>query len=198
MLAVLPSSYGRIIRNGYPEDVPQVVILMTDGEANHNAGLYLPLANGQYYYAPNLLHYRVDNVPAQTSYAVGIGPGVVTSELNIIATDPDADHVFTASDFDDLETIYLAITSSVCSGQDAGARSLPGGGSRKQEPGLFEMFGSLEGILDFDMFRDAEPSEEITGFTGYTNATALPEANSTVITVLDPVMCPCSFDPEPP
>jgi hypothetical protein len=176
---------GRIIRNGYPEDVPQVVILMTDGEANHDAGLYLPLANGQYYYSPNLLHFRVDNVPIQTVYSIGIGPGVVTSELNTIATDPDSEHVFTASDFDDLETIYLAITSAVCA-DNSDNRMLSNPGTRMKDhsdSGMFEMFGSLEGLLDFDLFRDGEDNSEITNFEGYANSTTLPDANSTTITV---------------
>jgi len=47
--------------------------------------------------------------------AVGIGNGVAVSELNAIATDPDADNVFT-TDFSDISSIVDNIREASCTG----------------------------------------------------------------------------------
>ncbi|KAK3721441.1 hypothetical protein QZH41_020692, partial [Actinostola sp. cb2023] len=67
-----------------------------------------------------------DNVkdPAQklrdsgvTIYAVGVGIMIGEDELKEMATDPDADHVFTSS-FNNLVTIVQAIKNNICQGED--------------------------------------------------------------------------------
>jgi len=89
--------YKTSSRNG----IPKILIVLTDGKSRDNV-----------------------KDPAQrlrdlgvTIYAVGIGSKINEDELKEMATDPDADHVFT-SGFDDLGTIVQAIKNNICQGED--------------------------------------------------------------------------------
>ena len=48
---------------------------------------------------------------------VGVGSGVLESQMNAIASDPDAEHYFYVTDFTALDTIIANLTSGVCDNQ---------------------------------------------------------------------------------
>ena len=89
--------YKTSSRNG----IPKILIVLTDGKSRDNV-----------------------KDPAQrlrdlgvTIYAVGIGNNFNEDDLKEMATDPDADHVFT-SGFNNLGTVVQAIKDKACQGED--------------------------------------------------------------------------------
>lgn len=95
-------SYGRW-------DVPQVMLLLTDGASTRGLELYDYTYNQWNYPAENLLHdFGI------TSFAIGIGQGTSNTELNRIATDPDNEFVYDLDDYDELNELYMKITNAVC------------------------------------------------------------------------------------
>ena len=46
-----------------------------------------------------------------------MGSSVLESQMNAIASDPDADHYFPVTDFTALDTIIANLTSSICDDQ---------------------------------------------------------------------------------
>ena len=54
-------------------------------------------------------------------FAVGVGSSVNTNTLNAIASEPDVDHVLTATDFQDLLNIIESIVQAVNAASDVGA-----------------------------------------------------------------------------
>jgi len=49
-----------------------------------------------------------------TSFGIGIGSGAPVGQINQIATDPDSDHVYLVSNFNNLDSIKLGIISAMC------------------------------------------------------------------------------------
>ena len=49
-------------------------------------------------------------------FVVGVGSGVDKIELNQIATDPDATHVLTVTDFSQLSKITAQLNNQTCAG----------------------------------------------------------------------------------
>lgn len=103
-------------------DVTQVQILMTDGASTFGLYLYDDTTGDYTYPAVNLIHgYNI------TSFAIGIGAGTSSAELNEIATDPDEEFVYDIDSYSNLNDIYMKITNAVCQevNSDSGLRSLP-------------------------------------------------------------------------
>lgn len=88
--------------NGDRPGIPNIEIVITDGRSNNHPDTVKEAANTQ---------HRGINV-----FAVGVGHGVSTSELNDIATDPNSDHVMTVTDFSKLGEIQAAFQSKACAG----------------------------------------------------------------------------------
>ena len=86
--------------NGDRSNVPNVGIVMTDGTSND----YTLTAN-------MAASARSAGI---TLFSIGIGGGIPLGELNEIATDPDADHVFHVSDFASLTAIKNTLQSQAC------------------------------------------------------------------------------------
>ena len=53
-------------------------------------------------------------------FSIGVGSSVSTSELNGIASDPDADYVFRLSSFNQLASFVDRVSSVSCSGKCPG------------------------------------------------------------------------------
>ncbi|KAK3721427.1 hypothetical protein QZH41_020681, partial [Actinostola sp. cb2023] len=85
--------YKTSSRNG----IPKTLIVLTDGKSSDNVTGPAQMLRGS----------------GVTIYAVGVGSKFEKDELKEIATDPDADHVFT-SGFDDLVAIVQAIKNNIC------------------------------------------------------------------------------------
>lgn len=58
------------------------------------------------------------------NFAIGVGPGPVLSQLNAIATDPDADHVFQVNDFGALGSITATLVDELVLPEATGAQLL--------------------------------------------------------------------------
>ena len=58
-----------------------------------------------------MMHYFFSQV-----FVVGVGSGVDKIELNQIATDPDATHVLTVTDFSQLSKITAQLNNQTCAG----------------------------------------------------------------------------------
>ncbi|MGB0653725.1 MAG: choice-of-anchor P family protein [Thermoplasmatota archaeon] len=91
--------------------VPHVMIVLTDGVTNTgpNAGAAADAA-------------RLDGIRI---FAIGLGNGINIAELNAIADNPDADHVYLAPTAADLEDIYLEILGVVNSMTHVAADAVP-------------------------------------------------------------------------
>lgn len=83
-------------RTGRP-DTPNILVLMTDGQSED----------------PVIEPAQKLRDAGVIIYAVGVGNNYVMAELNIIATDPDSEHVLTA-DFSNLDPVVKRIKDSAC------------------------------------------------------------------------------------
>ena len=132
-------------------DVPQVVLTMTDGKATQ--GLFLVSANNDpipdghtRYYAPDLFHnYGI------ISIALGVGTGTNVTELEIIASDPDDDHLIEAANYNDLDNLVLKIGSAVCTSTNNDNNNNDPDRSIQSTYNLFRNNG--DGVLDIDIER---------------------------------------------
>jgi hypothetical protein len=97
---------GEIDANGRP-GVPHVIILLTDGQQEGAPGD--PVA-------------EAENARAAGTeiFAVGVGGGPNIDQLNAIASDPDATHVFSVGDFSSLQAIRDQLVASACPSPTAG------------------------------------------------------------------------------
>ena len=78
---------------------PNIVIMITDGEDNPGSG------------DPSIA-YASGNSDSEI-FVVGVGSAIPMSTLNAIASEPDADHVFTAADFDGLLAVIADLVAAV-------------------------------------------------------------------------------------
>ena len=83
--------------------VPNVAIIVTDGQSN-NAALTASEA-------------KKAQAAGITVLAVGVGHGIRKSELNAMATDPDSTHVYTADNFDALGSLQGLLSDKACAGK---------------------------------------------------------------------------------
>ncbi len=81
-------------------DVPQVMIVLTDGEHNQPGD---PIAEAE-----------TARSMGTEIFAVAVGPGPDIDQLNTIASDPDSEHVFPVADFEALATILDPLVLVVC------------------------------------------------------------------------------------
>ena len=89
--------------NGDRAGVPNIGIIITDGKSNN----------------PSQTKAQADLVRRAgiTIFSVGIGSGISMSELNDMATDPDADHVFTVGDYSKLAQVKTLFQKQTCGGE---------------------------------------------------------------------------------
>ena len=154
MLEVI-KAYGR------PE-VPQVLLMLTDGQSNR--GLSLDLGNGPVNTADELHNNNVQ------VFSIGVGNATSQEELEHIATDPDDIHLYEVDNYESLEDIRLMIAQKVCeyyesqprqSGRSLGARrptmANVGGIERKEIPNFENMpiFKLDDDLVDEGDFLDA-------------------------------------------
>ncbi|XP_052786279.1 cartilage matrix protein-like [Mya arenaria] len=90
--------------NGDRPGIPNIAIVVTDGRSTNRPNT---LAEAQ----------KLRNSGVQV-FAVGVGGGVDTSELNAIASDPDSSHVLTVQDFSQLASITASLNSQACADSD--------------------------------------------------------------------------------
>lgn len=84
--------------------VPRVLVLLTDGRSTSGMDA---IVNSSF-----LL--RQDGV---TIFVIGIGKNVNKQELNIIASDPDADHVASSKSFAEIGKMVEKMRESSCYGE---------------------------------------------------------------------------------
>lgn len=82
-------------------DVPNIGVVITDGESNRDADLTIPEANDA----------KADGI---IMFALGIGDKVSMDELIGIANSPKDKYVFKATDFDALKNIEVQVESAAC------------------------------------------------------------------------------------
>ncbi|XP_013407529.1 collagen alpha-1(XII) chain isoform X1 [Lingula anatina] len=80
-------------------NVPNIVIVMTDGKSNNMAATARE-AN------------RLRNIASV--FAIGVGSNVRTAELKAMANDPDSKYVFTVTDFSALSNIETKLATEAC------------------------------------------------------------------------------------
>ena len=90
---------GQLTAGGRP-DVPQVMIILTDGEHNQPGD---PIAEAE---SARALGTEL--------FAIAVGSGPDIDQLNAIASDPDGEHVRAVSDFEALATILEPLVRVVC------------------------------------------------------------------------------------
>lgn len=84
--------------------VPRVLVLLTDGRTTSGtASLVMP---------SNALRRDGVNI-----FVIGIGPRINKEELNIIASDPDADHVVSSESFSEVNAMVENIREASCYGE---------------------------------------------------------------------------------
>jgi secreted protein with Ig-like and vWFA domain len=88
--------------NGDRGNVPNIAIVLTDGNSNNHPKTVKESNNA---------HKLGINV-----FSIGIGRGISKSELNDIASDPDSGHVMTISNFNQLQQIQGAFQAKTCVG----------------------------------------------------------------------------------
>ena len=91
---VRPKSYG----------IPRVLVLLTDGRASRGS---------ESVRGPSEV-LRADGV---SIFVVGIGPSVKLDELNVIASDPDEDHVYWAQSFESVSRDVKLMHEYYCNGE---------------------------------------------------------------------------------
>ena len=99
-----PSAYivGRSVYVGDRPNVPNVAIIVTDGQSNNP-----PLT---------AIEARKARAKGITILALGVGRGIGKAELNEMATDPDSSHVYTADNFDALSSLQALLSNKACEG----------------------------------------------------------------------------------
>jgi hypothetical protein len=91
---------GEIAANGRA-GVPHVIILLTDGQQEGAPGD--PVAEAE-----------AARAAGTQIYAVGVGGGPNTDQLNAIASDPDGTYVYSVEDFNSLQTIRDQLVATAC------------------------------------------------------------------------------------
>ncbi|KAH3775135.1 hypothetical protein DPMN_176532, partial [Dreissena polymorpha] len=86
--------------NGMRGNAAKIAIIVTDGQSNNPAAT-----------ASEAALLRQQGV---TVFAIGVGTGIGTAELNAMATDPDASHVFQVDNFSNLDTIKGTLSKKTC------------------------------------------------------------------------------------
>ncbi|XP_052786251.1 cartilage matrix protein-like [Mya arenaria] len=86
--------------HGDRANVPNIAIVVTDGQSNNPT---LTAAEA-----------KAARDAGITILAIGVGHGVVRSELNEIASDPDSTHVFTADSFSALSSLNALLSTKAC------------------------------------------------------------------------------------
>ncbi|XP_061197993.1 uncharacterized protein LOC133206079 [Saccostrea echinata] len=86
--------------NGDRSNVPNIAIVLTDGNSNNHPKTVKEANNA---------HKSGINV-----FSIGIGSGISKSELNDIASDPDSAHVMTITNFNQLQQIQGAFQAKTC------------------------------------------------------------------------------------
>ncbi|CAB3988505.1 protocadherin Fat 4-like [Paramuricea clavata] len=140
------------MRNDY--DIPKILLLLTDGFSN---GIK-PLEP-----ANQLRDLGV------SIFSIGVGPSVSQSELKEIASDPDRDHVFTLSSFNQLTSFVDRVSYVSCS--EGSLINSCKGAETTVERGSFKYFRTT-----FDVITKDEVSIEVRDLTGlshlYASATS--------------------------
>ncbi|KAK7505812.1 hypothetical protein BaRGS_00003083 [Batillaria attramentaria] len=80
--------------------VPRIAVVITDGSSPNSGDVAIQANNA-----------RLDNIGL---LAVGVGPNMNTAELQAIADDPDSQHMFTVSDYDQLPSITHQLIDATC------------------------------------------------------------------------------------
>ncbi|XP_076472733.1 matrilin-1-like [Babylonia areolata] len=93
--------------NGDRSGVPDICVVLTDGRSNS--------------YSLTASEASLSRNAGITIFSIGIGSGIPVTELNEMATDPDADHVFSVSGFSGLSGIMTAFHSQACVPPSAGS-----------------------------------------------------------------------------
>ncbi|KAK3591356.1 hypothetical protein CHS0354_040317 [Potamilus streckersoni] len=81
-------------------DVPNIAIVVTDGQSNNHA---LTVSEAKLTQATNV-----------TVLALGVGKAIDRAELGDIATDPDSQNVYTAESFDALKSLRDLLSTKAC------------------------------------------------------------------------------------
>ncbi|XP_060600216.1 uncharacterized protein LOC132753729 isoform X4 [Ruditapes philippinarum] len=98
----LKDAYTKMLTvgNGDRPNVPNVVIVVTDGQSTNRPSTLAEAKNLQ--------------ATGAQVFTVGVGSGVDKSELNAVATDPDNTHVLTVTDFSKLQQITASLNNKAC------------------------------------------------------------------------------------
>ena len=83
--------------------VPRVLVLLTDGKTSSGTDSIIRPSN--------LLREEGVNI-----FVIGIGQNINKNELDIIASDPDSDHVVLPESFDEINTLVENIQEASCYG----------------------------------------------------------------------------------
>jgi len=103
----LHSTINNMQNHGRP-GVPQILILLTDGESSQ--GLTFPYVGApDAYNTGSELHAQNIN-----TFVVAVGNEISDDENTLIASDPDSKYYHRMADFDALESVELGIKSLVC------------------------------------------------------------------------------------
>ncbi|KAL9984678.1 hypothetical protein ACROYT_G007002 [Oculina patagonica] len=81
--------------------VPRVLVLLTDGRASSGTASVIEPS-------------RVLRQDGVSIFVIGIGPNINTNELNIIASDPDADHVASSKSFSEVNAMVGNMQEASC------------------------------------------------------------------------------------
>ncbi|XP_053401477.1 uncharacterized protein LOC123550590 isoform X2 [Mercenaria mercenaria] len=87
-------------QNGMRPNAAKIAIIVTDGQSNNAAAT-----------ASEAALLRKNGI---TVFSIGVGSGAKRSELNAMATDPDATHVFTVTNFASLDNIKGSLSKKTC------------------------------------------------------------------------------------
>ena len=88
-------------RLGDRADVPNVALVITDGESNRDQNLTLPEAE----------RAKADGV---TFFVVGVTNAINEAEVRAIASDPDTEHYFSSPDIKHLDELLFHLLKEVC------------------------------------------------------------------------------------
>ena len=91
-----------LLQNGDRPNVPNVAIVITDGQSNYDHDLTIPDAD-------------IDKAAGITLFAVGVTDQINLVELDGIASLPTASHVFTSADIIDITAnILQELSTTLC------------------------------------------------------------------------------------
>jgi hypothetical protein len=110
----IDTGQGELNANGR-SGVPHALIVLTDGMQTDEGDPAAAAAAAQ--------------SAGSEVFAIGVGPFVDTGELNGIASDPDATHVYLVNDFSDLPTVLDSIANAICGIATPSALPTTGDGS---------------------------------------------------------------------